>query len=80
MEAIKGMNTKNIQNKDVLKQIVQLFANTIERIWYKHSKEWWNEQCHRDLGNYQQSRCIEDWKKFRDTVKKTKHNFFDLKI
>jgi len=29
MEAIKGMNTKNIQNKDVLKQIVQLFANIV---------------------------------------------------
>jgi len=27
-----------------------------------------------------QSRCIDDWKKFRNTVKKMKHNFFDLKI
>ena len=89
MEAIKETNTDNIHNKDILKQIIQEIASTIERIWYrhskiinitKHSKEWWNEHCHRDLKNYQWSRCINDWKRFRSTIKKTKHNFFDLKI
>ena len=62
MEAIKETNTDNIHNKDILKQIIQEIASTIERIWYrhskiinitKHSKEWWNEHCHRDLKNYQ---------------------------
>ncbi len=32
MEAIKEMNTDNIHNKDVLKQIVQEIASTMERI------------------------------------------------
>jgi len=83
------MNTANICNEFILEKTIQEFASTIERIWYKHSKivnitkhskEWWNDQCQRDLEHYQQSRCIDDWKKFRNTIKKTKHNFFNLKI
>ena len=46
----------------------------------KHLKEWWNEQCCRNLENYQQTRHVEDWRQFRDTIKKTKHKSFDLKI
>ena len=38
IEIIKEMNTANICNKFVLEQIIQDFANIIERIWYKHSK------------------------------------------
>jgi len=54
IETIKGMNTENICNKNVLNQIVQEFSSITERLWYKHSKivnitkhskEWWNEQC-----------------------------------
>ena len=61
IKTIKGINTVNIHNKNVLNQIVQEFASTIERIWYKHSKiinitkhskKWWNEQCQRDLEHY----------------------------
>ena len=52
IEAIKEINIENIQSKEVLKLIVQLFAIHIDRIWYKHlkivnitkhSKEWWNK-------------------------------------
>ena len=75
----------NIQTKEVLEQIVQLFASDTERIWYKHlkvvnitkhSKDWWDKNCHRDLETYRQYKQIEDRRRL---VKKTKHNFFDLK-
>ena len=38
IETIKEMNTENICNKNILDQIVQEFASTIKRLWYKHSK------------------------------------------
>ena len=52
VETIKGMNMANIHNEIVLDQIIQEFASTIEKTWYKHSKiinilkqskEWWNK-------------------------------------
>jgi len=53
-EAIKEINTKNIQSKEVIKLVVQSFTSHTDRIWYKHlkivnitkhAKEWWNENC-----------------------------------
>ena len=50
IKAIKRLNMKNIQSKEVLEHIIQSFADCIEWIWYKHlrvvnitkhSKEWW---------------------------------------
>ena len=41
IKAIKELNMENIQRKDILKQIMQTFTNSTERIWYKH-----NCQCH----------------------------------
>ena len=69
IRAIKRLNIENIPSKEVLKQIVQTFANDIDRIWHKyskivnitkHSKAWWDKNCHRDLGNYRISKWIED--------------------
>jgi len=51
------------KNSKVLEQIVQLFVSNTERIWYKyskvvnitkHSKNWGNGNCHRDLKTYKQ--------------------------
>ena len=87
--AIKRLNTENIPSKEVLKQIVQTFANNINRIWYKYSKivnitqyfkTWWNKNCHKDLEKYRISKWIKDWKLFKSIIKKTKCNFFDKKI
>ena len=38
MEAIKEMNMKNIQSKEVSDQIIQSLASITERIWYKYLK------------------------------------------
>jgi len=86
IEANKGLNIDDIQSKEGLKHIVQTFTDFMERIWYKHlkivnitkySKVWWNENCCRILENY---RHTKKWKIFKSTVKKTKYNFFNLKI
>ena len=53
IEAIKELNTENIPDIEALKQIIQSFANTTDRIWVKnskivnitkHSKKWWNDK------------------------------------
>jgi len=60
-----------------------------ESIWYKflqcvnitkHFKVWWNEKCHDEMTRYKSSKMIEDWKIFKDVIKKTKHLFFNDEI
>ena len=46
----------------------------------RHSKAWWNEDCHHTLYKYWQSCSLENWKDFKSTVKKAKHSFFNKKI
>jgi len=38
IEAIKELNTENIPNAEVFKQIVQSFTDATDRIWFKNSK------------------------------------------
>ena len=38
IEAIKKINTENIQSKEVLESIIQLLTQHTNKIWYKHSK------------------------------------------
>jgi len=37
-KAIKEINIENIQSKEVLELVIQLFTSHTNRIWYKHSK------------------------------------------
>jgi len=73
----------------LLKSSIQTIAHTTKSLWAqysktinitKHSKSWWNLNCSRDLEKYRSSKCIEDWRQFRNTVKKMKQMFFNLKI
>jgi len=53
IKAIKELNIENILDIEALKQIIQSFTNTMDRIWVKnskiinitkHSKKWWNDK------------------------------------
>jgi len=86
---IKNLKTDSIVNINVLEEIINFLAININYIWHKHSKKvnitrhskvWWDNNCHRDLDAYQHLRSLDNWKKFRRTVKKTKQKFFDDKI
>ena len=82
-------DTSNISDIFLLESSVQTIAHTMESLWAqylktvditKHSKNWWDLNCNRDLEKYRFSKHIEDWKQFRNMVKKTKQMFFDQKI
>ena len=38
IDAIKEINAENIQSKEVLEYVIQLFAYHMVRTWYKHLK------------------------------------------
>ena len=78
-----------IHNIEALENIVQMLATNIENIWLrhfknvnitKHSKVWQDNDCHKDLNKYWQSRSLEDWKELKKTVRKSKCVFFNNKI
>jgi len=65
IEAIKELNMDSAQSKEALEHIIQMFTNYTKKIWYKyskivnitkHSKVWWDENCHRDLEKYRQTK------------------------
>ena len=83
------MNTTIIQNSEILEEVVQSILSNIKESWQKnsklikitrHSKVWWNEDCHLSLEKYCLSWSLEKWCNFKSTVKKTKRSFFDDKI
>ena len=87
--SIKSINTSNMLNIASLDKAVNKFANAVKNAWEKnlkvinitkHSKNWWNESCSRNLESYRLLKSLENWKQFRRTVKNMKCQFFDLKI
>ena len=38
IDVITKLNTKNISDKEILEQILQIFANNMDRLWFKYSK------------------------------------------
>ena len=85
-DLIKNISSINIKS---LENAIDLLICIVERAWdknskivniLKHSKNWWNMSCSRDLEKYRSSRSLANWKQFKKTVKNTKHSFFDQKI
>jgi hypothetical protein len=75
------------------KREVEVLASGITDVfsvaWLRHlsefkvapnSKEYWTPKCSEALCMYRDSCVIEDYKAFRNVVKKTKHEFFDKHI
>jgi len=79
----------NIDNTNKLEQAVHQVGTIINQAWAKnvkkvkiskHSNQWWSDECKRSLENYSASRSLENWKKFKTTVKNVKRSYFDDKI
>ena len=73
----------------MLEHITQEFTSITEKLWYKYSKSvnitkcsktWQNEECDRDLANYQIFRRRTDWIKYGKLVRIAKKIFFNNKI
>ena len=86
---LKSLNISNIDNINKLEQAVHQVGTIINQAWAKtakklkiskHSKQWWSNECKWSLENYRASRSLENWKKFKTTVKNVKRSYFDDKI
>jgi len=81
---ISAINTSYISDKKSLELIVQEYIRISAVIWYKflccinitkHSKAWWNKECQTELANYRSSKKINDWKAFKEVIKKSNEYF-----
>ena len=77
----KNLNTSNIVDTEEIEQVVNRLGSIIDIAWTKnvkrskisrHSKQWWSEECKRSLDNYRSTRSLENWKKFKNSVKVAK--------
>jgi len=82
-------DTTDIHNATDLESAVNTYAITTEALWFKyskcpnitrHSKEWWNSECTRNIAQYHLTGQPQDWSAFKKTVKDAKRTFFDEKI
>ena len=85
----KSLDTTNIEDIGQLEQVVNQLGTIINQAWgknakklkiSKHFKQWWSNECKWSLNNYRSSRSLENWKKFKKTVKDVKRSFFNDKI
>ena len=83
---IHTIDTSDIHDENSLENVIQTIAWSADSFWNhysrtinitKHSKSWWNASCSNTFERYRNMKKIKDWKAFRNTIKKTKHNFFD---
>jgi len=86
---LKHLDTSNIMDTEVLEYVVNRLRSIIDQAWSKnakksriskHSKQWWSDDCKRSLNNYRSSRSLDNWKKFKNSVKNAKQSFFNDKI
>jgi len=82
ISSFKSLDTSVINDSDKLESIVNQLGMIIDQAWkkntkksrmFKHSKQWWTDNCSQSLNNYRASRSLENWKNF-------KRSFFDEKI
>ena len=85
----KHLNTSNIVDTEEIEWAVNWLRSIIDLAWIKnakrsrisrHSKQWWSDDCKRSLDKYRSARSLENWKKFKNSVKNAKWSFFDDKI
>jgi len=85
----KNLNMSNIVDTEEIERVVNQLGSIINMAWTKnakrsrisrHSKQWWSDDCKRSLDNYRSTRSLENWKKFKNSVKDTKQSFFEDKI
>jgi len=85
----KYLNTSNIMDTEEIERAVNQLGSIIDLAWTKnakrsrisrHSKQWWSDDCKRSLDKYRSARSLENWKKFKNSVKNAKWSFFDDKI
>ena len=71
----------NIMDTEEIERVVNQLGSIIDMAWTKntkrlrisrHSKQWWSGDCKRSLDNYRSTRSLENWKKFKNSVKDAK--------
>ena len=81
IHAIKSVDISDISNPIKLEETTNSLTLKIEYAWrmnskqvniMKHSKSQWNEECRCALNEYRASRNLENWKRFKSTVKTMK--------
>jgi len=59
----KNLDTSNIKDINKLERVVNQLSVIIDQAWsknaFKHSKQWWTEDCSHSLDNYRASRSLE---------------------
>ena len=85
----KHLNMSNIMDTEEIEQAVNRLRSIIDQAWTKnvkrsrisrHSKQWWSDDYKRSLDKYRSARSLENWKKFKNSVKNAKRSFFNDKI
>jgi len=89
ISSFKSLDTSVINDSNKLESIINQLGAIIDQAWkknakksrmFKHSKQWWTDDCSQALNNYRASRSLENWKNLKKIVKNVKKSFFNEKI